>query len=100
MKRKYRYLIRATILTGEHKGETYLMRKGGFITDESRYEWEGTTYKTFGIACRRCKQLEEDNALNYSIESQDRERRAKQGKEVSSWRLYEREEYNPYCVEI
>lgn len=97
---KTRFLIEVTYLTGDHKGETWLMRKGGYVSPDNGYEYESTTYKTWAIAERRCRELESDNEVNYRIETNDREIRARQGKPVSSLRLYEKESYRPVPVKI
>lgn len=100
MNKRIGYLIKVTFLTGSRAGESYLLRKGGYVTKEGRQEWEDTTYKTYSLAERQCKRLEEYNKRNYDYETWERERDASRGREVSSWRVYQKEQYFPYAVEI
>lgn len=93
------YLIKGTYLTGPHKGESYLLRKGGYVTEEGRHEWDDTTYRTLGIAQAQCRRLTEENEICYNDETWSRNRRIKEGKEVSKYRIYEKEAYEPYFVE-
>lgn len=59
-----RYLIKATYLEGLHKGETYLLRKGGYVTDEDTYQDIEDTYSSLGVAKRICKKLAKDNEID------------------------------------
>ena len=93
------YLIKSTYLTGPHKGKSYLLRKGGYVTEEGNSEWCHTTYKTLALAKRRCRQLDEDNEIDYNIETREMVRSIQQGK-LPSLRIYERKRYEPYIVEI
>lgn len=94
------YLIKTTYLTGPHKGRSYFLRKGGYVTEEGNHEWDDTTYRTLGIAQAQCKRLTEENERCYNDETGSRNRRIKEGKEVSKYRIYEKESYEPYMVEI
>lgn len=94
------YLIKTTYLTGSHKGRSYLLRKGGYITEEGNHEWDDTTYRTLGIAQAQCKRLTEENERCYNDETLSRNRRIKEGKEVAKYRIYEKASYEPYLVEI
>lgn len=98
-KNQPRYLIKVTILTGRHKGHSYLLRKGGYVTDEGDSQFEEDTYKTLGTALRVCKQMESRNELNYNVERADNEYRIKQGKSPKEFFIYEKESYEPYLVE-
>ena len=93
------YLIKSTYLTGPHKGKSYLLRKGGYVTEEGSHEWSDTTYRTLGIAQAQCKRLAEENERCYNDETWSRNRRIKEGKEVSKYRIYEKRSYQPYLVE-
>lgn len=96
-----RYLIKGTYLSGDHKGETFLLRKGGYVTDESRYELADTTYKTYEIAARQCDRLEKQNHEDYKWHQQNvRRRLAKGEKPWAVDELFAAETYEPYAVEI
>lgn len=93
------YLIKATYLTGPHKGESYLLRKGGYVTEEDRHEWDDTTYRTEGIALAQCRRLSHENELAYDDETYMRDSRIKEGKDLlHEWRIYEKMQYEPYLV--
>ena len=62
-----RYLIKVTYLEGTHKGKTYLMQKGGYITDSGCYQWDETTYANKAMAERRCKQLDKENVVDCKV---------------------------------
>lgn len=94
-----RYLIKATYMEGPHAGKSYLLQKGGMVTDEDSTQWDDTTYKTKGIAQRVCRQLYEDNELSRKIERQDEQIRIKRGQGPKSFYLYESETFEPYPVE-
>lgn len=93
-----RYLIKATYESGIHKGKTYLLRKGGYVTDEIDFQWDDTTYKSRAIAERQCKRLKEENDLNYVIERRENEYRISKGKKGKDWFIYDMESYEPYEV--
>lgn len=94
------YLIKVTYLTGPHAGESYLLRKGGYVTEEGNHEWDDTTYRTLGIAQAQCKRLAEENERCYNDETWMRERRLREGKELlHEWRIYEKQSYEPHLVE-
>lgn len=94
-----RYLIKVTYTEGVHNGETYLLRKGGHVTDEGHIEWLDTTYKTEAIARRVCKQMYEDNELSRKCERMDEQIRIKRGGKPKDWYIYESQTYEPYPVE-
>lgn len=94
------YLIKATYLTGPHKGKSYLLRKGGYVTEEGNCEWDDTTYRTLANAEKRCRQLAQDNERDYNHETWERDHRIQQGKPLlHEWRIYEKMSYEPYLVE-
>ena len=93
-----RYLIKVTHLEGAHAGESYLLRKGGYVTDDCGFWWEDDVYKTEGIARRVCKHKYEENELSRRIERQTEEYRVKRGGKPNDWYIYESESYGPYPV--
>ena len=97
-----RYLIKVTYLEGKHAGKTYLMRKGGYVTDEGAYQWENTTYATLGIAKRVCKKLSDRNQRDHDFERSMEQADIAKGlrKEPKAWYIYELENYEPYEVEV
>lgn len=94
-----RYLIKGTYLTGRHAGETFLLRKGGYFTEDGASEFFDTTYKTRGIAERICKHLREVNDLDYRFERSEEQYRLAQGKKPKGYFIYELESYEPYPVD-
>lgn len=92
------YLIRATYLTGPHKGKSYLLRKGGHVTEEGATEWDDTTYRSENICSAQCKKLTKGNELNYQFETRDRESAEKQGSKLAGSRIYQLMHYEPYFV--
>lgn len=95
-----RYLIKVTYLEGIRKGKSYLLRKGGFVTDDNCYEWKDTTYASKGIAERICRMKEADNNLMRKIEREDEERRIKRGCAPTSFYVYELQSFEPYPVQV
>ncbi len=95
-----RYLIKATYLEGPHEGSTYLLRKGGFVTDSSRCEWNDTTYSTKAIAERRCRELKKNNTIDRDMERRDEARRIQKGNKPKDWYIYYYESYEPCEIEI
>ena len=94
-----RYLIKVTYLEGDHKGESYLIKKGGYYTDESHIQWDETTYKTEGICKRVCKHLYEENEINKRWERNDEKIGIKKGRPPKKRYIYESQSYEPYEVE-
>lgn len=94
-----RYLIKGTYTTGNHTGESYLLRKGGFYTDSNAQQREDTTYSTKSAALRACKILANTNNLNYTVERRENDKRIAAGERGVRLFIYEREEYEPYGVE-
>ena len=95
-----RYLIKVTYLEGSHAGHTYLLRKGGYVTEEGHIEWDDTTYATRGIAQRVCNKLKVDNDTNIDIERKNREWATKRGKTFRDFNIYEAQSYEPYEVDV
>lgn len=95
-----RYLIKATYLEGPHCGESYLLRKGGFVTDFPSIQWDDTTYKTEGICKRVCKHMFEENELNRRIERREEQWKIQKGGQPKKWYIYESQKYEPYAVDV
>ena len=95
-----RYLIKVTYLEGEHEGKTYLLRKGGYVTDENNLEWEDTTYARKKFAQKWCKELEYRNRLDRDIERRDEQERIRRGGKPNSFYIYHYERYEPVAVTI
>ena len=95
-----RYLIKVTYTEGEHRGTSYLLRKGGYVTDNDRIQWEDTTYKSEGIARRVCQNLCDANELARRCERIDEEIRIKRGGKPKKWHIYDSATYEPYPVEV
>ena len=87
------WIIKATYLTGPHKGKTYYLRKGGYVIDDGR-TWPEWAYKTKGFASRECKKLKEWYDLSYRIERQD-----KANKPAETF-IYELQSFEPHKVEL
>lgn len=94
-----RFLIKVTYLDGLHKGEWYLMRKGGYVTQLDCPHFESETYATEAIVKRVCTRLYNNNELNRKLEDRDREYAKQKGREVHEWHIYEHESYEPYEIE-
>lgn len=95
-----RYLIKVTYTDGAHAGKSYLLSKGGYVTDESDVHWEETTYKTLGLCRHICKLAYEDNEQSVAQERADNEWRLAHGKEPYRYHIYDHCSFEPYAVEI
>lgn len=95
-----KYIIKVTYLTGKYKGESYFMRKGGYITEPNHYHFNSDVYATEAICNRVCGKLFKNNERNYEFESKDREYKKNKGCTLKDWRIYERESYEPYAIEM
>ena len=97
-----RYLIKVTYLEGQHKGESYLLRKGGYVTEEHDYQWDDTTYATKGIAQRVCNQKAKENKFDRDFEREQERIAILRGrrKEPKAWYIHELESYEPYETEV
>ena len=94
-----RYLIKATYTEGSHKGESYLLTKGGYVTDEDSIHWEDRSYKTEGICRKVCKHMFEENERSRRCERVDEQIRIKRGGDPKEFYIYESQSYEPYPVE-
>lgn len=63
------FIIKGIYLTGSHIGREFYLKKGGYVTECCNIYFESDTYKNYGVAERRCRQLVDDNVLNYDIET-------------------------------
>lgn len=94
-----RYLIKVTYMEGRHAGESYLMRKGGYVTDETEYHGNDDTYKTENIARSICRRLYKENESSRRAERRIMERRAKEGNPLPrNWFIYNKQTFEPYPV--
>lgn len=94
-----RFLIKVTYLEGIHKGTSYLMKKGGYVTDEDSIHWVEEAYKTEGICKRVCKHLFEENELGKRSERMDEAIQMRKGKPAKSFYIYESQSFEPYEVD-
>lgn len=95
-----RFLVKVTYREGVHKGESYLLRKGGYVTDEKSYEWEDTTYATEAIAKAVCTKYKKNNDLEREIERKEEAYRISKGKKPKTFYNYFYCDYEPYAVDI
>lgn len=93
------YVIKVTYLSGRHKGKTYLMKKGGYVTEEHFHHFESDVYKTLGIAKRVCTIYENNNQRDYLHERNYNDYRISKGYEGKDWFIYELERYEPFEIE-
>lgn len=93
------YVIKVTYLTGRHKGKTYLMKKGGYVTEERYHHFESDVYKTLGTAKRVCTVYHNNNERDYNSERRMNEYNISKGRPAKDWFIYELESYEPFEVE-
>ena len=93
------YVIKVTYLTGRHKGKTYLMKKGGYVTEEHYYHFESDIYKTLSIAKRVCTMYRKNNERDYNAERRTNEYNISKGRPPKDWFIYELESYEPFEIE-
>ena len=93
------YVIKVTYLTGRHKGKTYLMKKGGYVTEERFHHFESDVYKTLGIAKRVCTMYRNNNERDYNCERNYNDYKISKGEEGKEWFIYELESYEPFEIE-
>ena len=93
------YVIKVTYLTGRHKGKSYLMKKGGYVTEEHNYHFESDVYKTLGIAKRVCTIYRKNNERDYNAERRTNEYNISKGRPSKDWFIYELESYEPFEIE-
>lgn len=94
------YIIKVTYLSGRHKGNSYFMRKGGYVADLDMYFSEDSTYATERIAKMVCTKLFNNNELCVESERSADNYRKSKGENGKEWFVYEHESYEPYAVEI
>ena len=94
------YLIKVTDLDGRFKGESWLMRKGGYVHPDflEDTEWAEDCYKTLGVAKRECKRLAKQNVIDLKYQECENVFNAKHGRRMMD--LYVPESYEPYEVEM
>lgn len=92
------YIIKATYLTGPHKGTSYFLQKGGFVTADPDDQWSDNCYKTENICKSICRKLENSSMVEHVIEKRMREYQSKNGYSVSEYMINELMKYKPYFV--
>lgn len=92
------YIIKATYLTGPHKGTSHFLQKGGYVTSDPDDQWSDNCYKTENICKSICRKLESSNMTEHVIEKRYREYRSQNGYNVSDYMIYELMKYQPYFV--
>lgn len=92
------YIIKATYLTGPHKGTSYFLQKGGYVTSDPDDQWSDNCYKTENICKSICMKLERSNMAEHVVEKITREYRFQKGYNVSDFMIYELMKYEPYFV--
>ena len=95
-----RYLIKATYLDGTSKGSSYLVKKGGYVTEADDARDTASTYASYGTAMRRCRQLKEENDLEVMVEDRRRKRAQEQGEKVLPFRVFDHAAFEPYEIEV
>ena len=92
-----KYLIKETILEGEHKGKTFLLDKQGYVREDNGCFFDSETYAL--TACKAtCTRKYKTNCLNIEIEKRQNEYRISKGKEPLKT-IYYLASYEPYAVE-
>lgn len=92
------YIIKATYLTGPHKGTCYFLQKGGYVTSDPDDQWSDNCYKTENICKSICMKLERSNMTEQVVEKRIREYRSQNGYNVSEYMINELMKYQPYFV--
>lgn len=92
------YIIKATYLTGPHKGRSYFLQKGGYVTSDPDDQWSDNCYKTENICKSICMKLERSNMAEHVVEKRIREYRSQNGYNVSEYMINELMKYTPYFV--
>lgn len=93
-----KYIIKVTYLEGKHKGDSYLMKKGGYIADGKKYFLDYEVYNSERIAKSVCTRMYNNNELNRRIERNDNNYRISQGKDGKEFFIYYHESYEPYEI--
>ena len=65
------YQIKVTKLTGAHKGESFIMAKGGFVVDEGTPQPGWMCYGSLKLAKAACTRLSKRNRLDYEAEQRN-----------------------------
>lgn len=91
-----RYLIKVTYLTGQHKGKTYLLKKGGYVYSEGEYVLAENAYTSEAIAKRVCTMYRKNNEHDYHCERNYNDYKIAKGEKGKDWFIYELESYEPY----
>lgn len=86
-----RYLIKATYMSGPHTGKSYLLRKGGYVTQLGQNENKDTTYMSENTCRKVCRDLFKNNEVEVQIER-------KTSKPCRY--IYEHMSYVPVTVEV
>lgn len=92
------YIIKATYLTGPHKGRSYFLQKGGYLASDPDDQWSDNCYKTENICKSICRKLESSNMTEHVVEKRLREYRSQNGYNVSEYMINELMKYKPYFV--
>ena len=92
------YIIKATYLTGPHKGTSYFLQKGGYVTSDPDDQWSDDCYKTENICKSVCRKLENSNMVEHAIEKKTREYKSQNEIQLSDYMIYELMKYQPYFV--
>ena len=96
-----RYIIKSTYLTGPHKGRSYFLTKGGYVTDNPDEQWSDDCYKTANICRAVCTKLSANNIVEHRLENKQRECQAsKKSQSIPVSMIYELMSYEPYEVKI
>lgn len=94
-----KYIIKATILEGEHKDEVFFLDKDGYVREADNYFNEDNTY-TLSACKAACTRKYKNNCQNVNIEKRAREYREKNGKTNSTYDIYKMTSYEPFAVEV
>lgn len=93
-----KYIIKVTYLEGIHKGETYLLNKGGYVVDNPEYVWQDSSYTL--SACKAvCTRYKKMNDRNVEIERRNREYAISKSRTVSKYAIYIPKVYDPFEIE-
>lgn len=95
-----RYIIKATYLDGDHKGESYYLSKGGYGCNyEGGYCFYSDCYETERAAKMVATKWNKENKTQVEIERRNNERRAAEGKKLFP-AIYTPQHYEPFKVEF
>lgn len=92
-----KFIIKVTYLEGEHAASEYFMIKGGYVTDHPESVSDDSAYTE--KACKMiCTKYANKNEREVRMETLERERREKDGKTNSKYRIYYPSKYEPYEI--